>query len=361
MSWTIDPHATRVAAELFKPHRPVVKRNDSQYVIEATPYGRVELISLPGGHFLAAAESPPLALPAVEQARLSRDLLGHLQRNRRLQWKVVLGGDAAEALHHLLQYDPPGDGKPRLLTWLPYACKLIQRGKLIGRARLPVAEQLAATIRAHKDGDPLPALVGPPGVGKRVTLLAVAERLDMSAVELPLRRIFTDRILQTPMECFLDTVLVAAKYAAEDDLIAVSDADLTTSLPPNSSQQAMLELSRLPNVALLTSSGSWATEKTPGVVPIACAGLADMGEASGLLAIEEPSLAFVGPALSMICRAASLPGVGIIPGRLLYLARLAKSLTAYDDSSRPQSLSPDEVAPAISIGQDAWREHDTAV
>lgn len=362
MSWNIDPYATRAAAEVFRPRRPVVRRNGRQYVIESTPFGKVELIPLPGGRFLAAAESPPRVMPSLELARLGRDALGHLRRNKLRAWKIVPGSNVAEALRHLLEDGSQGNERSQLLTWLAYGCELTKRAKLLGRARLPLAEQLAAMVGAHEGEAPVPALVGPAGVGKRTVLFAVAERMGLSAVELPLRRILTDRILQTPMECFLDTVLVAAGHMAEGDLLAVSDAELIAELPQDMPRYVLTELNILPNVVLLADTHGWAAEKTPCVVPLACPGLADTHEACELMRAhgEEPDLA--GPALSMICRAASLPAVGIVPGRLLYVARLAKAMTAKEGSiSARQPLSPDEVAPAIHTAQQAYQARDSNV
>ena len=78
-----------------------------------------------------------------------------------------------------------------------------------------------------------------------------------------------------------------------------------------------------------------------------------------IVGLEFSHVAFAGPALDMLAIAATVPGVGCVPGRLLYMVRLAAGLQG--QRAEVQSVAPDEAADAIEMAGPAWQDsRDTA-
>ena len=354
MKWQVDMKATRAVADLFKDFAPTVRKNGGQYLVEPSPYGQMELIPLRKGLFLVAAESPPAQTPDVDLALLPRELVRHLSRNRLRPWKLVRGGEASEVLRNLVRGGESSDADDVQAAWSPYTCDIAERGTLVGQARLRVAEHLAAVISAQGDDGPVAALAGPRGVGKRTLTVAAAGMLGLSPIELPLQRLFVERILQTPLELFLDTVLAATAVMGDDELLVVNDAEVVARFAPRHRRQMLVELSRLPNVVLLLNSDDLAAMRMADIVTLSCPGLADVEEARELLEASSPGLTLEGPALEMVCRASSMGRLGIIPARLLHLVRLGQLLVDPREPSPSGSFSPDEAAPAIEMARQAW-------
>ena len=359
MSWRVDPKATRAAAELFGA-RQTVKRNGRQYLLERTPYGQMELIPIGRDRYLVAVESPPADAPRYPRSALTPELAEHLRSNGLHPWRIVPGAEASEALGNLARAEPAGQDDATGPAWSRYTCDLPKGAKLVGADRLRLAERWAGLIAAPAAAGALPAMAGPRGVGKRTLTAEAAGRLGLSAVELPLHRILTDRILQTPMELFVETALAAISQLSERDLLVVSDAEAIALTPPRQRREILAELGRVPHVVLLADVGDLSAAQLPGVVPQACPGLAGTEEAGELIATNLPGIELATPALVMLCRAASLHGVGVVPGRLLYTIGLARSLIDPTDPSKLKRISPDEAAPAIELAARAWQAPATA-
>ena len=355
MSWTIDHQATRDATDLFEDGAPIVKRNGRQFLVERSPYGQIEFIPLRRGLYLAAATSPPQGSSPVDIASVSAGLASHLRRNNLKPWQIVHGQEISEVLRNLILGQPAEDDSMKVAPWSPYVLIPKARGKLIGEARLQVAQQLAGLVRAGSmDTNPLAALSGPPGVGKHTVTEDAAKRLGLSLVELPLGRLLIDRVFQTPREVFLETIMAAQESLNEEELLVVSDAEFISLLPSPHRHQALLELSRLDHVVLLTNDQTLL--QTADVVVLTCPGLAGTDEMLELLEASEAKLEIVGSALETTCRAAFVPGVGVIPARLLYLLRLGQALLGSTGTLASGTFSPDDATPAALLAQQAWTD-----
>jgi hypothetical protein len=240
---------------------------------------------------------------------------------------------------------------------------------VIGEARNGVVDNVTALLRAAGPDSPVPGLRGFAGVGRRTLAVAAAERLGLVPVELPLGQILAvGRVLQTPLEVLQDTLLAGLKHMTASDLFLVRDAELLSMLPLVQ-QRAVLEMvGRLPH-ALLLADGSLETPPIPGVVYLGCPGLDNESDALALVAAHLPEAKVEGPALRQVCKAASADESGILPGRLLFLVRVALSSSGAsavitDDGVGPAetgdvrpsgSIAPDEANQAVEWTADAWR------
>ena len=370
MSWKTDPEATKVARELFE-GSPVVKRNGEQYVVLQTPFGRVELYRLAGRReFLAAAEAPPEETVAIEAERLPPDVAAHLQHNRLRPWRIVAApsGNVTEALRRLADGEAAdGDVKASsnetatphsshpASSWCPFLVPLAEHGEVVGEHRVRVAEYLTGIMDATQPLRPLPALVGPAGVGKRTIAAAAARALGLRPQELPLSRILFDRFCSTALELLLETVIAGSVRLGADELVVLSDAEVLGRLSSRLRRQVVQELSRLPRRVLLASAIPEGCE----VIPLVCHALKTMDEVNELVRLHYPQLLLDEPVLNMISRSASVPEAGVLPGRALYLVRLALSLAEHGNPTR---LTPDDVAPAQYLTERLWgiRPHGSA-
>jgi hypothetical protein len=354
MSWTIDQEGTQQATKLFGyRYKPMVKKNGEQYLVEPSPYGRIELVPIRQGTFLASAQSPPEQATVFNIAMVPPGILNHLRRNKLKPWKIVRGQRITDVLSSLVRNET-NDAEKEGLLWSPYAFVPTARGKLIGEARLHVTQQLAALIQVRNLNNPLPILTGLQRVGKHTVAEKVTSKLGLSMIELPLGRLLTDRVFQTPQEFFLEMILSAKANLSDKELLLVSDAQLICGLSAAYRHQLLLELSRLPRVVLIADGYGQSLTDIANVVALTCLGLANVGEAMELLKLKEPRLELVGSALKTICHSTSVPGVGIIPGRLLYLVRLGCSLMDSYSKSQSVKFSPDDVTAAASIAEQAW-------
>jgi len=371
MLWKTDNQATETAREVFPKHLPrVVSNGKRQYLVEPTPFGRVELVGMDHG-FVVAAEKPP-AGALIDPDRLPERLVGHLNGNGLRPWKVVYSDDCSDVIRALVVAESgrrPAMGE----VSIPFVSPITSSAELLGEARQGRCEQLAGLIASGRFPGPLVELVGPDGVGKRTTAAAVARRMDWSLVgELPLARLLVDRVLQTPLETALDTVLAAAASLGAGDLLVVSDAELLELMGKPTCESVLREFARLPHVLLLARPGAVGPDH---VVTLECPGLDCAEDARALVEAEYPDIFFAGAALELAIRAATVPGVGLIPGRLLYLVRLAKALRPADvverlraselgvDTDRKERtegeeivLSPDEISSATTLALPVWAD-----
>jgi hypothetical protein len=343
--WRTDREATRLAAELFE-GSPVVRRNGEQYMVSETPFGRMELVRLPGRQqFLAAVERPPED-PSFDPASLPADVSDHLERNGLRPWRIVVAptGDVAEALRRLAR---GGGAEPVAAPiWSPFACPVEEAGEVIGEARGQAVEEVAGLVAARRNRSPVPVLLGHDGVGKHVVAAAAARRLGKIPVELPLGRLLADRVFATGMELFLQTVLTARAHMTGTVLLIVSGAEVAVQVPPRQRRQIGEELSRLPDTVLAGT----APPPLPLVVPVVCPALTTTGQIGALIEAHHPGLGLEEPALNMVARSAHVPPVGFIPARVLFLVRLALSL----NGDRPVRLSPDDMAHAARLAASCW-------
>jgi hypothetical protein len=354
MSWTIDQEGTQQAAKLFGyRYKPMVKKNGEQYLVEPSPYGRIELVPIRQGTFLAAAQSPPEQASAFNIVMVPPGILNHLRRNKLKPWKVVRGQRITDVLSSLVR-DDSNDAEKEGILWSPYAFVPPTRGKLIGETRLHVTQQLVALIQVRNINNPLPLLTGLQRVGKHTVAEKVASKLSLSMIELPLGRLLTDRVFQTPQEFFLEMILSAKANLSDQELLLISDAQLICGLSGVYRHQLLLELARLPRVVLIADGYGQSLTEIPNIVALICPGLANMGEAMELLRLKEPRLELVGSALKMICNSTCVPGVGIIPGNLLFLVRLGCSLMDPYSKSGSIKFSPDVATAAANIAGQAW-------
>ncbi|HUT91709.1 MAG TPA: hypothetical protein VMY37_19575 [Thermoguttaceae bacterium] len=371
MLWETDNRATETAREVFPDHAPRVLSNGKrQYVLQPTPFGRVELVGFDNGFVVAAERPPPGAL--IDRDLLPQRLLGHLQTHGLRAWKVVYSDDCTEAIRALVREEPDETASLGGAS-IPFVCPITSSSGLLGETRQGRCEQLAGLIASQQYPGPLAQLVGPDGVGKRVMAAAAARWMGWSLVgELPLSRLLVERVLQRPLETALDTVLAAGASLGEEDLLVVSDAELLAKLADPTCRSVVRELARLPHVVLVARPGAVRTDQ---LVTLSCPGLESVDDVRTLVAAEHPRVSFAGAALHLAMRAASVPGVGVLPGRLLYVVRLAMALRPRDladeictsDSAsgkasarrtetREAVLAPDEISTAVTLACSAWTE-----
>ncbi len=355
MKWRVDDIATRAAEDLFRGYKPQVQTNGHQYIIAPTPYGRIELVPI-GGKFLVAAESPPGGA-RLDPSVLSGDLASHLKDNHLHPWRIVRGRRILSVLPELARTASPKEEEPESTAWSPYVRDPGKARKVIGQARKTLVRKLAGLVVSQLPGCPVPALAGPFGVGKHTLALAAADLLELLPVELPLGRLLGNRMLATPQEMLLDTILAGTPFLTGcASLLILSDAELLARLPQRDRFQALLELGRLPHVLLLATVEDASTVEMPQVIGITCPGLKGHAETLELLKTEQPDLRPVDSAIRAICRESRVQGVGIVPARLLFLARLGHTILDPDNPSRNQDLFPDDASAAIGVARRAWQE-----
>ena len=345
--WQLDPADTEAAKRIFNAYEPTVMRNGRNYLLENTQWGRMLLISC-GALHVVAAEHPPQA--TVAPLSLPQETLHHLESNNLHLWTTVRSSDLASMLREISEKERGDQGIDE--PWSPYTCPMDDTAaELIGEQRGEVCDRLTALLDVWRSSDPLLCVIGPEGVGKHVLAMAAAGQLDLlRAVELPLGRLFVDRIFPTGFEVFLSTILRGAVDMDETDLLVVSDTQLLDALAGPVRDQILRELSRVPRVLLL----SHATAPTlAGIIALECPGLADLDEAQQLVALEFPGSNLEGPTLEMLCRAASGHEVGIIPARLLSLVRMGLRLS-HAGEALSATLRPDDAAAAIGLVKGAW-------
>jgi hypothetical protein len=369
MMWKPYNSGTATAREVFPDYLPRVFSNGRrQYVLEPTPFGRVELVGLERGFVVAATEPPPGKL--LDPDLLPPRLVRHLQSHGLRPWKVIQSADCSEAIRALVLAEPE---EASGVVAIPFLAPIVSASELLGYARRQRAEQLAGLAASQRSCGPLAQLVGPDGVGKRTMTAAVAGQMGWTlAGELPLSRLLIDRILQTAPETALDTALVAAASLQPDQLLVVSDTELLECLEGQTRAAFLRELVRLPRVILLARHTG---VPIPGLVSLECPGLESAAEARALVAAEHPDVSFAGAAFELAMRAATVRGVGLIPGRLVYLVELAKALRPKDlpeEMTTPPSprndgdegpaqaetavLAPDEIASAITLVAGTWTD-----
>ena len=146
----------------------------------------------------------------------------------------------------------------------------------------------------------------------------------------------------------------AADHLGPNDVLVISDAEIFQRVERLRRPHMLRELALLPRVCLLSRQTS---PPQDGVVPLACPGLESYHEVEALVAAEFPDVSFEGAALELLAQSAAYDTVGVIPGRLLYLVRLAVTLLGLASGS-PIVLAPDEAANVISLARPAWAEQE---
>ena len=369
MKWRNDARATRVARDVFslQGYAPEVRSNGAGvYQLTSSPYGRVELVRLNRG-FAAAAEVPPP--PCISPTRLPDELVTHFHRSNLVPWRVIVSNDVLTAIRHLASLETSSAGSmpdPRF-------CPMTTSVELIGENRHACVERLGALLAAGRFPGPLAQLTGVDSIGKRTLVAAVARRQKWTLLgELPLGRFLLDRALENPFEGLFDLLPALADTIQPDDLIAVSDVELLSETDPVTATLVLRELARLPHVVLLTRPPATRFGET---ISLDCPALETADDARKLLcSVYGEALVYAGAALEMLLRAAAIAPHGVIPGRLLFLVRLARSLRGNQDEgsaieaagkpipgpegSDPRQfvLAPDDVAPAIQLASSTWED-----
>jgi len=340
MKWQEAPELSRAAAEIFRDPEVLARRRGEQYCVDHTVYGRVELVKVKNG-YLVAAELPPPGRFAPP--RLSADLAAHLARHDLSPVLTVPTEEPAEALRELARLGE--EGEQAVPPWSPFVRPIPEGREVVGEDRIRAARDLRAVLDVRVDGDPPPALTGVPGAGRRTLVAAAAAELGLTPLELPLGRILVpDRVMQSPLELLIDTLLGAAAALEPDGLLALTEAEILHHVKPADRFEIHAELCRLPSAVLVTA------HPLPGCVTLACKGLDGPEAAAELLRVEAPEIELIDAALGMACAAARGPDRLVLPARLLFVVRLAHSL----DNARKGPLSPDDLAPAVRLAGDAW-------
>jgi hypothetical protein len=312
----------------------------------------------------------------IDPAGLPKKLRNDLRERGFVPWKLV-AGDYAAVIRSLL----PASGDQQAAESVdepmasPHLVPVPTSPLLDGENRHRCCRLAAAIVDSQKFPGPLAYLRGIDGTGKRTLAATIAvEKQWRLRGEMPLGRLFAERILQTPVEGALDAILTLAPTCEPADLVAVSDAELLMTVDKRSRAILLRELARLPHVVLLARP---VADVPDLVAAIACPGLEHTQDARKVVAGEHPEVEFAGDALAMLARASRVRGVGIVPGRLLYLVRLAKAcltgvragdlhepdgatpaLAADSDAGLLEALilAPDEVSAAIVVAHQVWND-----
>jgi hypothetical protein len=356
MTWKPDQDSTRAIRDIFPGHRPEVKINGRHFHLADTPYGQMEIISV-GDAYLVAAENPPERMSLKELKLFTPEILAHLRRQvpPLVPWKTVAGDNLQQVLQQL---SGSGQGLELALQSLAPFVQTYSSDRpnqLCGESRGAAADTLAGLLAAQRVGHPLPAVTGLPGVGKHTLAADVAGRLGLQPLEIPLRRLLIQRVVQSPAEMVLQVVL-AAEERIDGGLAMISEAELLRLLPPAQRRMVLSELAQLPHVVLLVNQ-----PEVPGedCVPLKCPGLMSREEAGQLLSVVFPKMQVLPQALAMAAAAAADPDVGIIPARLLYVVDLGLSLGRAGDT--PARFTPDDAAPAVEIARNTWQARNEDV
>jgi len=348
MEWEPDAESTAIARTVFAPLKcqPVVHRNGRQLVITRTPFGRIEILPVES-RLLVVAERPPCDAPGFDPARCPPNVRQHMVANGLRAWKHYHGPhpDLSSVLSDLLRCGSGGDGGAEEFS--PLLCQAPPAVEVVGEHRQRTVDQLVSLLRAHRLRAPVALVRGRRGSGRRTIAAAAAARLGLVARELPLSRLLlVDRILQSPLELFLDVVMCAGKAMGSRDILIVSAAQLLARLIADKRRFILDELSRLPNVVLIVDSDNYS--EISCVVHLNCQGLTDTQQATRLLDLTWPSVSLSDEALKTFCDAANVPVDGILPGYLLFLVNLA--LTAAEPRGDSLFISREAAEFAVNLG-----------
>jgi hypothetical protein len=350
VSWRVDPEMTELAKTVFKNEASTVKKQPGQYLLDGTPYGQVEILSLQRkGCFLVAAQSPPQKLPERE---LPQDVADHLRRNGLRPWKYATAGSVCQVVLDLGAAGG-GDGPNARPSWSPFVGPMAPVPQVIGKVRQALVNQLRAMVSATRGGDPLPVLAGPRGVGKHVMAGHVADRLKLVALELPLARLLIPRMLQTSAETLMDMLLSCREHLTGRELLIASDAELLRQLPAAYRGHLCQEIAGLPARVLLLSTEPQMPSGLQAV-RLSAVGFQGQEEIAEFLACIMPDAdsRCLRSARDMMACGATVPGFGVLPGRLRYLLELVAAWHGQDGTRA--AWTPDDVAAAVDLAGRAW-------
>ncbi len=353
MRWETDRQTTEWLRRAFNDPRLKVKRKGRQYLVEGTPYGLVEIVSLSRrDRFLIAAQAPPNEMSSSD---VPTEILSHLRHHGLKPWRYATGTTIAEVLISLRD---PGDILPEDMSipWSPFVSPLPSDVTLVGEDRRQVAFQATAIVRMTGPNRPIPLLIGPASVGKQTVAAEVAAKLGLRGLRLCLPSALTPRLLQTPCEQLTDTMHLVRSQLGDDDLLVLSGAELLRRLPAYFLPYVLGQLGLLPHVLLL--SIDHASETMTKCAGVLVPGLTERQEIQKLLRVALPDhhARPCGATLDMMARAASIPGIGILPGRLLDLIELAGLLRERRGCDAHVELTPDDAMAAIDLAGRAWRD-----
>ncbi len=352
MTWEVDPQLTEIAKAVFHRSSLTVRKREGQYLLEGTPYGQVEILSLhSGGHFILAAESPP---QEMDESGLSAEMVDHLRRNGLRPWKHTVAVSIRQIVYSLgVRHGPETPREPMITS--PFIQPMSPGPDVIGEDRQARVHVMAALVSSVRPNSPLPLLWGPPGIGKHTTALALARTLDIDPIEMSVSKLMIPRIFQTPSELLMGTLVECHLHLTDRVLLVLSDAELFDHLPVSYQTYFWGEISRLPSRVLLLSREYEASLHHPCIGRQA-SGFHDRDEIRSFLrcVLGDSDSGILGSALDMMTRAATLPGFGVLPGRLRYLLDLVMTLN--DHKAHPPAFTPDDVAVAIDMIRPTWED-----
>lgn len=352
MRWRHDRKKTkqvRAAGGLFTGYAPVVQTcGNRQLLITEGPLGGViEMIRLEDRMLIATRSAPPVQ--SEQLGEIPRRVRAHLRDQGLIPWAIAEETDFGKVLREMasLPKDRPVVADPPSETRTDHRLKTV--GELIGGRRRQLAETLVAMVSVEGRRRPLPVLEGYPGAGKRTLADAVCRQLGYAPTHRTLELLQSEWLYAANVERALDHGTKPAKGG----IVIVSGADIIAEFSRRLRSLVLAELGA--SKAILLADG---TERklrdTPGVVSFWCPGLAEQ-EAGELLQIARPKVELVDAAPIMAFRSASVNGVGILPGRLLWVVDLAAKL-AQPSRRGAVRLAGDELAPAIELAHQAWAE-----
>jgi hypothetical protein len=350
LSWSRDSRATSVARAVF-PEAPVVDRFADGEQWRITPTGHREalgcmyLVRVQRNKFVAAAERlPEGSLPDRRLSeRLSSRLEGHLKKNGLIPWRLVSGDDVTDAIRELGAALAHAR-RERAASRSPFVCPLEFGAAVTGKERERLAIRLSCVLSARHKGNPVPALVGVEGVGRRTVAMAAARARGLGAVELPLGRLIVDGKLNA--QAFFETMLTAVD-GLDQNLLVVSGVEILQRVHRLTQLSLIREIARLLTVVLLTEPQG---RPLVGVIPLTCRGLSGPEELDALLKAELPEADFLVAAVQTLARWTTADDFGVVPARALLGARLCLRLLDADDADAPPAfkITADGVCPAVA-------------
>jgi len=368
-NWVPDIDATRALRDAFSglPDEDASRLNvrrleDGEvFVFNTRRYGRTAILKVGEGYVVAVERTP-------DTGRLSPSLRRHLADNDvRPFMHYPEAESVSDAMRSLADAGSPlvtqGAGNARSLLngggrgESPFVVSLEPRPSLVGARRKESLEKLHCILSARRAGDDAPRISAPRGVGKRTFAAAIARQRGWRAIDFRMGPMLLDRFLTAPPESVLDALVSVLDTLGPDDILVVSQAEAMIRLDPFHERYLMEEFARLDNVLLL-STPLRAHDVAGESVGLSIPGLQNAKEAEELLSAEFEGSEFEPAAIAALARAATSrrPDVGIVPGRLLQLARLGESLLPpAERSARP--VYPDEVMAAAGLARAACGRH----
>jgi hypothetical protein len=352
----------------------VLANGEGCYRLVGGRWGMLELIKVQKGFLVAAADPEP---PCIDPEHVPPSIRRYLASSKLTPWRLLETHDCHAAIRDLAAR-PELDG----LHWYPFVALPQPAAPLAGEDRFRASENLSGLLSGARPASPVPVLYGVDDIGKRTLLANAAGRAGLTVQgELPLRRVLYDGVFEYGIEKISKTIHIVEETLDAKDVLIISDGHLLTQMSATMRDEILLrELARLPCRVVLTSPRG--PLQAANTLSLPCPGLETVEEAEEVIRAKYPpeALRFHEPALELLARGASAGTQGIVPGRLLYLIKLATPLLgghradhnvleheeaphggAQDSAENNEHqivLSPDEIVMAISTVRPAWMERE---